>query len=348
MKINSGQGLTYPLILTPLILLLLAACASAPAIGGPLSGKAWPPPPDKARILFIKSVSGTEDVERTKVGGWIKKTWTLLTGATVEKALIVPYGVAVDREGNAFVADRETREIFSFNLKKEKAFSFLFDSGDFEDYPICIGIADNVYVSYPNRGNVRIFSKSGKYTGEIGKDAGIKRPTGVAVNIDRSLLYVADTTGHEVRVFDLTGKPMFAFGARGESDGEFNYPTHIFAARDGTVYVTDELNFRVQAFTFDGKFLFRFGKIGTVPGTFQSPKGVAVDSDGNVYVADAMADTIQVFSRDGKLLLFFGGSGSKDGEFWGPTGMFIDKEDRIYITDMYNRRVQVFQYIKSE
>jgi DNA-binding beta-propeller fold protein YncE len=343
-----GQGFFIPhpssLILA---VIFWAGCAAAPVIEEPISSIVWPKPPDKARIRFIKSISKTEDI-KAREGGWFKKAWVFLTGEMAEKTLIAPYGITADDEGNVYVADRDTREVFSFNLRTGRSFSFFFETGDPEDYPIGIGIAANIYVSYPNSQRVIVFSPKGKFISEIGKEANLQRPTGVAANGKKGLLYVADTLGHDIKVFDLAGKYLFTFGKRGEKDGEFNYPTHIFVARDGTVYVTDEINFRVQAFTSDGHFLFKFGKIGTVPGTFQSPKGIAIDSDGNIYVADAMADSIQLFNREGRLLLFFGGSGSGDGQFWGPAGMFIDRDDRIYVTDLYNARVQVFQYLKGE
>lgn len=327
-----------------LLILLIAGCASTQVIEEPVSSIVWPKPPDKARIRLIKSISKTEDI-KTGEGGWFKKAWTFLAGETAEKPLAAPYGVTADNEGNVYVADRDTREIFSFNPRRGTSYSFFYETENPEDYPIGIGIAENIYVSYPNSGRVIIFSRNGRVVSEIGN---LQRPTGAAVNEDKGLLYVVDTLGHDIKVFDLSGKPLFTFGKRGEKDGEFNYPTHIFVARDGNVYITDELNFRVQVFDSAGKFLFKFGKIGTVPGTFQSPKGVAVDSEGNIYVADAMADGIQVFNKEGRLLLFFGGSGFEDGQFWGPVGMFIDRNDRIYITDLYNARVQVFQYLKGE
>lgn len=337
-----GSRFFYCLLST----LLISGCASITVLEEP-SNIVWPKPPDKARVRFLKSVSNTEDIRKTGNPGWFKKSWTFITGELAEKVLVAPYGVTADREGSVFIADRDTREIFTFNLLSGKSYSLFFETEDLEDYPIGIMVAEDIYVSYPNSGRVMVFTRKGKVVNEIGKD-NLQRPTGVAVNATKGLLYVADTLGHDINVFDLSGKPFFTFGKRGDKDGEFNYPTHIFAGRDGTVYVTDELNFRIQAFTYDGKFLFKLGKIGTVPGTFQSPKGVAADSEGNIYVADAMADSIQVFNREGRLLLVFGGSGTTEGQFAGPTGMFIDKDDRIYITDLYNSRVQVFQYLKGE
>lgn len=342
-----GAGATsYVLRLTSyVVILILAGCASAPFIEEPSSNTVWPRPPDKARIRFIKSISKIEDVQ-TKESGVLGKFWTFLAGETSTGELIVPYGITADEEGNAYVVDRATREVFSFNLHTGKSSSFFYEPKDPEDYPIGITVADNIYVTYPNSRRIMVFNRKGNVVSEIGKEADLKRPTGIAGNVNKGLLYVVDTVGHNIKVFDLSGKMLFAFGKRGGEDGEFNYPTHIFAARDGTVYITDELNFRIQAFTSDGKFLFKFGKIGTVPGTFESPKGVAVDSDGNIYVADAMSDSIQVFNKDWKLLLLFGGNGSGKGQFAGPAGMYIDRKDRIYITDLYNRRVQVFQYLK--
>lgn len=347
---GQGQRLTSYILLAAgcwlLATFLILGCASAPLIEESHSTIVWPPPPEKPRIRFLKAISKTEDLIKTEKGGWLKRAWIFLAGEGSETVLVAPYGVAADKNGNAFVADRDTGEIFSFNLRSGKSSSFFFDTEDPEDYPIGIGIAKNIYITYPNSGLVRVFNGKGALTAGFGKNADLKRPTGIAINEGNGRVYVVDTLGHDIKVFDLEGKHLFTFGKRGEKDGEFNFPTHIFVANDDTVYVTDELNFRVQVFTPDGNFIFKFGKIGTVPGTIQSPKGVAIDSDGNIYLADAMADSIQVFNREGKLLLFFGGNGSEDGQFEGPAGMFIDKDDRIYITDLYNKRVQVFQYLK--
>lgn len=338
----------FRFFLLPFCFLLFLGCASSPFVEDTLNDIAWPPPPDNPRIRFLKAISKTEDIVKGEKGNWFKRAWMFLAGEGGETVLVAPYGISVDKEGNVFVADRNTKEIFSFNMRNRKSSSFYYETEDPEDYPIGIGIATNLYITYPNSSLVRVFNRKGELIAELGKDAGLKRPTGIAINEGKGFVYVVDTRGHDIKVFDLKGKFLFAFGKRGDKDGEFNYPTHIFIANDGTVYITDELNFRVQVFTPGGKFLFNLGKIGTVPGTVQSPKGVAVDSDGNIYIVDAMADSIQVFNREGKLLLFFGGSGSEYGQFEGPAGMFIDNEDRIYITDLYNARVQVFQYLKEK
>lgn len=352
MKESRDKGLRglrgKALILTPLILLFLMGCASTQVIEEPVSSIVWPKPPDRPKIKFVRAISKSDDLRQSKEKSWIEKTWRFFAGETEERVFAAPYGVTADNQNNVYIADRDAREVFVFNLRTGKEYSFPIDTGIGGDYPIGIGIAENIYVSLPLSGRVLVFNKKGTLLNEIGEGADLQRATGIAVNPDKGLVYVVDTLSHNVKAFDLGGKFQFSFGKRGDNDGEFNYPTHIFADRHGKIYITDEMNYRIQAFAFDGKFLYKLGKTGMVPGTFQSPKGVAVDSDGNIYVADAMADSVQIFDKEGKLLLFFGGSGSDDGEFWSPAGLFIDKNDRLYVTDLYNRRVQIFQYLKGD
>ena len=100
-------------------------------------------------------------------------------------------------------------------------------------------------------------------------------------------------------------RPLFTFGARGDKDGEFNFPSNVAIERKtGNVYIVDTQNFRIQVFDKGGKFVKRFGQIGDAPGTFTRPKGIGIDSEGHIYVADAAFDNLQIFDEKGQVLPF--------------------------------------------
>jgi len=316
---------------------------------------AWPRPPLKAKIKFIGSISRIQETGLSEEKGFLAKSWEKITGMDIEDyRFLAPYGVSVDEDGTLYVVDRDKAEIVVINIDTgiTSVFSAFPDdrSGFSEesDYPLGIAVAENLYVTYPKSGKVRVFSREGLFKKEFGEASGLERPTGVAVNIQEDRLYIVDTTKHNIKVFNLKGDFISSFGKRGMKEGEFNYPTHIFAGNDGTIYITDEMNFRVQTLSKTGEFLSTVGEVGQVLGTFQSPKGVATDSNGNIYVADAMADHIQVFNKQGALLIAFGENGYGYGQFGGPAGMFIDKKDQLYIADLYNQRIQIFKYVGSQ
>ena len=104
----------------------------------------------------------------------------------------------------------------------------------------------------------------------------------------------------------------------GNGPGEFNFPTHIAADRQGDLYVTDSMNSRIVRLDPEGRFKNQIGAQGDGPGHFSRPKGVAVDTFGHVYVMDAVFDNIQIFDREGQYLLALGELGSEPGQFWLP------------------------------
>ena len=170
------------------------------------------------------------------------------------------------------------------------------------------------------------------------------RPTGVAVDSQRGVVYVSDTLAHAVLRFDLDGRPLAAFA----SSVTFQAPTHLAVDSAGRLLVSDALAFCVLILSPDGKLLGTVGQQGDSSGELSRPKGVAADSGGHVYVADALFDNVQIFDSEGHFLLPVGSAGNEPGELALPAGLAIDARDLIYVADAWNGRIQVFRYLREE
>jgi len=306
---------------------------------------AWPPPPQQARIKYLKSIASPSDMGTRH--SLIQKIVDSVFGeSTTSDRLLRPYGIFVSSD-RIYVTDPGLHLLHIFDLDKNLYINISRAGND--DLISPIGVAVNrkgdIYLSDSMLKKVIVFDANGKYLNTIGRPDSFFRPTGIALDEER--IYIVDTYAHCVLVFDNKGRFLFSFGQNGGRKGEFNYPTNIFIGSDGLLYITDSMNFRIQIFDRDGNFRSSFGKLGDGTGYFAKPKGVAVDSEGNIYVADAEFDTIQIFDRDGALLLNFGSTGTDSGQMILPSGLFIDKKDRIYVADSYNHRVQIFQFLKE-
>jgi DNA-binding beta-propeller fold protein YncE len=309
-----------------------------------VSGLVWPPPPQTARIGYLMSLSGHQDVRIKKT--WLRKVVDTFFGEEEMKGrLFRPYGVFA-RSGKIYVTDPGIPAIHVFDMTEKEYFMIKAVNGENLVSPIGV-VADQdgeFYFSDSELKRIFVLNSSGKYLRDVGSPALFARPAGIALDEDR--IYVVDTHKHCVFVFDKKdGKLLFSFGKNGSGKGDFNYPTNIFASNDHHIYITDSMNFRVQIFDRDGKFIADFGKLGDASGDFSKPKGIAVDSEGHIYVADADFDVIQIFNANGKLLLAFGKTGTGEGDLVLPAGVFIDGQDRIYVADSYNNRIQIFQYL---
>ncbi len=229
-----------------------------------------------------------------------------------EGVLSKPLGVAIDNDGQIYVADNQARKIFVYDAVG----MFIREIGGPGDLDRPVGVA---------------VSNDGKHVYVV--DAG-----GI------------DSQRHRLVIYDQKGLRLSVIGRRGTGEGEFNLPTQVAVGPDKTVYVLDGGNFRVQAFTPQGQFLRAWGENGRNFGNLARPRGLAVDADGNVYVSDAAFRNIQIFTSEGQLLLAIGGKGMQDepGQFALPAGMAVDEFRNVYIVDQLFAKIDVFRRLTEQ
>jgi DNA-binding beta-propeller fold protein YncE len=335
--------------------LLGAALGLAGCMSGPTRPEkaaelpVFPPPPEQARYHYERTLYSSADIEVDKASD-LQRTLTgeLRTGEGLAK----PHGVAAYK-GRVYVTDTVRRMVAVFDIPARK-FSWIGDDGP-GALRLPIGVdtdaKGNVYVADATAKRVVVFDPAGAYRAEVGNADMLTRPTGVGVDGAATRLYVVDTGGvatenHRVRVFELpSGKHLFDIGKRGDKPGEFNLPTDVAVAADGSVHVVDSGNFRVQTFDRDGKFVRVFGELGRQMGQFARPKEVAIDPTGNLYVVDAAFGNFQVFDKEARLLLNVGSRGSTNepAKYMLPAGIAVDGDGRVYVADQYFRKIDVYR-----
>lgn len=323
--------------------LLLASAAARTA------GAASLPSPQTVRgtVEYVRTIDSVREYTKPK-SMWGRLLEFVAGQPENEPRLIRPYAVTSDSLGRLLVADPGQRVVHIFDPEKRR-YTFLRGPRS-QPLQMPVGCAtdaaDNIYVSDSQLPRILVFDQTGKFLRTLGGPASARpllRPTGLALDATRNLLYVADTLRHDVEVFRLDGTLVRTIGRRGTGPGEFNYPTAV-ALAGGRLHVVDTLNFRVQSLTPEGKFPAMFGRAGNRSGTFSRPKGIAADTDGHLYVVDGLFETVQIFGPGGELLHYFGATGTQPGQFELPAGIHIDPRNRIYVADSYNRRVQIFRY----
>lgn len=303
-----------------------------------------PAPPEQPRLFHVATYTGERDFQNEKLIDIF-----IGEGGPQSRNMIKPYGVAA-YEGKIYTTDTVLGAVFVIDTVAKKV-SYLGDKQSGK-LALPVGVAFDgkgiTYVSDAKLKRVYGYDENGTVQKVFGQNNVFYRPTGIAINREIGILYVADTLDHNIKMFSLDGKQVGVIGKRGAEDGEFNYPTNIsIDRRNGNMIIGDTQNFRIQIFDKNGKFLSKFGKVGDKPGMFARPKGVAVDSEGHIYAADAAFQNIQIFNDTGELLMYFGGAGTAPGTFQLPSALYCDEEDRLYTTEGFSARVQVFQYLSE-
>ncbi len=165
---------------------------------------------------------------------------------------------------------------------------------------------------------------------------GMGKPYAVTVD-DKGRVYVTDTGGARVWVFDKEKQQVRYLGTEGQ--GQLKTPSGVAVDARGYVFVSDTSQDRVFAYDETGNVVLAIG----AQGEFYSPAGLAIDrSTGRLYVADAGRHKVRVYDTgNGRFLFEFGERGTAPGQFNFPTHLHM-KGGALYVTDTMNFRVQVF------
>jgi DNA-binding beta-propeller fold protein YncE len=330
--------------LPALAILLAAGCATTP----PKVEVRWPPEPDPARIRFVKAITSGADVETSK---WPGVQRALL--GTTAVAFQQPTSLAVTPDGSRlYMTDQSTGQVLWFDFKLGRAERFVPEVGLSQPFGLALDQDSNVYVSEPPARRVRVFSPEGQLLREFGGEA--ERPTGLAVDQRRQLVYVSDgsfpsSQNHRVLVYSQQGKLLRTIGTRGETPGQFNFPAHLAVDPNGNLFVVDTLNFRIQVFDPEGNLVRYFGEPGETMGKFARPKGLAIDRRGIVYVVDGEQALVQMFDEQNRLLMAFGGKTMMLEYLDVPAPIAIDPAGRyIYIGDQSHTlpRINVYEFLE--
>lgn len=165
-----------------------------------------------------------------------------------------PLGLALDLSDNLYITDVTDLEhrVMMFDQAGDLKLEFgkEGDSGGEFSFPNDVAVDSNglIYVADSNNFRIQVFDSVGQPLGDFSEGVGFPR----GIEIEGSYLYVVDTFGHLVRVYDLSqgARQVFAFGERGVGDGEFNFPNGLALDSAGRVYITDRENNRVQVWSY--------------------------------------------------------------------------------------------------
>ena len=312
----------------------------------------WPTPPETPRYRFVGQLTGAENFSdgngddvsfATKALRWLVG---LVAGKPIPKILQRPQGGLVASDGRVLVTDVSRQAIAVFDVKAGK-FQIWEDALPNQRFMVPIALIEmangEFLVTDAKLGKVVRLSATGEPMGAFSKDA-LNHPTGIARDVSSGLIYVSETHGHAIKVFDEQGEFVRSFGEKGEGEGQFNSPTHL-AFKDGLLYVADTMNARIQVLDSVGGFKKTFGRRGLFIGNMPRPKGITVDNNGLIYVVESFHDYLLIFNAEGQFLMPIGGSGQGAGQFYLPAGVWSDHNNKVYVADMFNGRVVVFEFL---
>ncbi|GKT12725.1 MAG: hypothetical protein ISEC1_P1705 [Thiomicrorhabdus sp.] len=343
------------LIFFAMLAFFLQGCSTSKSIEFSIENNSvqevWPQLPEVPRYRYLGELHGEGfNAEKHANKSWLELIAGFITGKPKPVVLKRPYSVHVSPENLVYVADVGLAAVMVFNLN-DNTIQLWKNATELQPFkaPVSIAFVKNeIWVSDVDLGEVFRFSKKGEPLGSFGSKI-LKRPIGLVYDDKQGRLYVADSSAHDIKVFNTEGALVETIGRYGEGDREFNFPSNI-DYKDNKLYVSDTMNARIQVFGINGNNSDSklIGNRGLRVGNTPRPKGVAVDSDENIYIVESYYGYLLVFNKNGEFLLPISGGGREIGRFDLPVGVTVDHLDRVFIADTFNGRVVMLQYLGND
>jgi uncharacterized delta-60 repeat protein len=313
-----------------------------------------------ADFLTIRKIApvGTNWVTSTIAG--LAGRWGSADGTNSDARFLFPFGVAVDRNGNAYVTDTG-----NFTIRK----------------------LTPVGTNWVTSTIAGVAKKWGSADG-TNSAARFSTPEGVAVDGSGNL-YLTDGGNNTIRTLTSAGTNWVSgtiaglVGGAGSADGtnsaaRFSSPTGVAVDSGGNVYVADYGNYTIRKVTPNGVVTTLAGLAGS-PGSadgpvntarfgrplvnadgqpidWGGPAAVALDAAGNIWVSDSGNATIRQITPDGVVSTVAGLAGSygnvdgtgnaarfgysAQGDSQGPLGITTDGSGNVYVADAFAQTIR--------
>lgn len=307
-------------------------------------GVAPPPPPEEVEPY----ARGT----RT-----IKPSMEIGTCGSGPGQFLNPRNVALDSEGNIYVADSGNNRIQKLNSEGQ----FILQWGTFgsapgqfnEPWGIAVDESGHVYVADTWNHRIQKFDSSGNFLsawgyfvnteGKLEQPGGFWGPRTIAIDSQGNLL-VADTGNKRIQKFSPDGLFLGQWGGFGIDRGFFDEPVGIALDTQGNIYVADTWNRRIQKFDANFNFLKEWRIHGWESRSVLNKPYLAVSPEGLLFATDPEFHRILAFDLEGNFLFAFG----RYGELNLPIGLAVDRDGNLYVADSGNCRILKFAFSSRE
>ena len=258
-------------------------------------------------------------------------------GSTATNAgLSNPYGVAIDANGNLFIADT-----YNFRIREVGTNGLI------------TTVAGNGTNSYSGDGGAAT-------------NAGLSNPYGVAVD-GYGNLFIADTYNFRIRevgtngiITTVAGNGTNGYAGDGgaATNANLDYPRDVAVDAFGDLFIADSGNNRIREVDTNGIITTVAGN--GMPGcsgdggpatnaVLNNPTAVAVDGAGHVFIADSGNNRIREIDTNGTITTVAGigthgysgdGGPPAEAELNGPAAVAVDAGGNVFMADSGNGRIR--------
>ncbi len=261
-------------------------------------------------------------------------------GTAVHAQLNFPTAVAVDREGNLYIADTMNHRVRVVNA------------------------ATGVITTVAGTGQARFSGDGGP-----ADRAALNEPAALVVD-DEGRLYIADQSNHRVRMVDLktgiiqtiagTGVATYDGDGKRAVESALAGPSGLALVAD-QLYIADTFNGRVRCVDLSSGGLttmagdggvYRYEAPSDAPSASLSrPTGIAFDHEGRLFLTDSDNHVIRQWDRESGVAFCVAGQGvpcysgddgvAREAGLCYPFGIVADRDGTLLVADTFNHRIRI-------
>ncbi|MDF0667498.1 MAG: SMP-30/gluconolactonase/LRE family protein [Nitrospira sp.] len=258
----------------------------------------------------------------------------------VHAQLNFPTAVAVDREGNLYIADTMNHRVRMVDSET------------------------GIITTVAGTGQARFSGDGGP-----AYQAALNEPAALVVD-DEGRLYIADQSNHRVRMVDLktgvihtvagTGMATYDGDGKPASDAALAGPSGLALAGDH-LYIADTFNGRVRCVDLPSGLIttvagdggvYRYESSSDAPSpSLSRPTGIALDQEGRLFLTDSDNHLIRQWDRTSGEAFCLAGQGvpsysgddglAKEASLCYPFGIVADRDGMLLVADTFNHRIRV-------
>jgi DNA-binding beta-propeller fold protein YncE len=227
-------------------------------------------------------------ITQASAGFVLASSLTTLVSSNSMTPLNMPFGVAVDKAGNVYIADAANSAIKKWNPAGHSVTTLAdSSSGLYSPTGVAVDGAGNVYIADMGISEVKKWNVANSNLTTL-VSSGLYEPHGVAVDAAGNV-YIADTYNSAVKKWNVASSNVTTLA---DSSSGLLGPGGVAVDAAGNVYIADTYNLAVKKWNVANSNLTTLVSSG-----LNYPVGVAVDGAGDVYVADTINNAIEELPR---------------------------------------------------